>query len=1151
MSSFAKRFFLGVLTFGFTISSIYAQVNLSTSTYSQDFNTLASSSTSSSLPTGWLMLETGSSADLTYGTSTGSSNSGNTYSFGTASNAERALGGLQSGSVNPTVGASFKNITGAKIASLVISYTGEQWRLGALNREDRLDFSYSTTSTSLANGTWIDVNALDFVAPITTGTTGALDGNLTANKTSISYTITGLNIAAGDTVWIKWSDFNATGSDDGLAVDDFSITPILADPSVSLTPNTIINLNYVVGNGPSAAQTYTLSGTNLSPENGNLTLTAPANFEISNTSASSGFSDILTQAYLGRSLDTLIYVRLKSGLSIDSYTGNIVHSGGGLLSSASVSLSGIVSSVALPNISIADFSANEGNTGTTTFTFLVSLSSPAGVGGVSFDIATAGNGSTSPSDFTPKSLTNQTIAEGNSTYEFYVNVNGDTYYEDDETFLVNISNVSNAAVVDDQAVGTILNDDSRPITKIHTIQGAGSATTMSGFLTVEGIVTGNYQFPGGSGQIRGFFVQEETTDIDSDPATSEGLFIYCGTCATVVSEGQKVEVSGYVSEYNTVTQISSVEIIIKDAGNHLSEITPATIDLPIVGDINTYYEAFESMVVQFADVLTLSEYFELSRFGQIELFEGDRPKQFTEENSPSSVGYAAHIESLNRRRVILDDGNNTPNSSVTTPDGYQAEFFPATNGGFSAGTQGVDFFRGGDQVSNLRGVLNWSYSGFGSADAWRVRPLNAYPAIFTAVNPRPETAPIVGGDIKAASVNMLNYFTTIDLTSSSTSGPCGPNADLDCRGADSNAELARQRERATQALCGLNADVFALMEVENTNLTAINDIVSSINTTCGIGNPFATVDIGGTSLGTDAIRVALVYKTGTLAPVGSAMIDLNSIHSRPPLAQTFEVIDVNNPSFGQRFTVVANHFKSKGTSGATGLDMDQSDGQGGYNQKRVNQANRLITWVNTEVLPTANDPDVLLLGDFNSYAKEDPVVALNSAGYIDLESALIGPSAYSYVFDAQIGHLDYAFANPSMAQYITGIAPWHINADESPLFDYNDDIKDVGEDAYEEKPNGSLLTPARTLFQSGTPFRASDHDPILVGFSFACGQNLVFESQNINNQKASVSITGKTANNIPSGSVVKYRAGNFVSLEPGFVAENGTVFTAEIGGCEN
>jgi hypothetical protein len=96
-----------------------------------------------------------------------------------------------------------------------------------------------------------------------------------------------------------------------------------------------------------------------------------------------------------------------------------------------------------------------------------------------------------------------------------------------------------------------------------------------------------------------------------------------------------------------------------------------------------------------------------------------------------------------------------------------------------------------------------------------------------------------------------------------------------------------------------------------------------------------------------------------------------------------------------------------------------------------------------------------------------------------------------------------------------------------------------------------LLTPARTLFQSGTPFRASDHDPILVGFSFACRQNLVFESQNINNQKASVSITGKTANNIPSGSVVKYRAGNFVSLEPGFVAESGTVFTAEIGGCEN
>ncbi len=194
-----------------------------TGSYFQDFDTLAVSGTSSTLPAGWEFSESGGSANTLYSAGTGSSTTGDTYSFGAAASSERALGGLQSGSVNPTIGASFTNDTGSTITSLSISYTGEQWRLGALSRTDKLDFQYSTDATSLTTGTWTDFDTLDFTGPTTTGSVGALDGNAAANRTAISGTISSLSITSGSTVYIRWNDFNPSGSDDGLAVDDFAI----------------------------------------------------------------------------------------------------------------------------------------------------------------------------------------------------------------------------------------------------------------------------------------------------------------------------------------------------------------------------------------------------------------------------------------------------------------------------------------------------------------------------------------------------------------------------------------------------------------------------------------------------------------------------------------------------------------------------------------------------------------------------------------------------------------------------------------------------------------------------------------------------------------------------------------------------------------
>lgn len=734
-------------------------------------------------------------------------------------------------------------------------------------------------------------------------------------------------------------------------------------------------------------------------------------------------------------------------------------------------------------LSIADASRSEGDSGTANLTFSVSLTQPAPAGGVTFDIATSDGSATAPSDYTAKSLSAQTIPAGATSYTFDVSINGDATGEPDETFFVTLSNATVAAIADAQAQGTIANDDALPLAKIHDIQGNGLASPIgSGVnVTIEGVVTGSYQ---GSGKLSGFFVQEEDADADADPATSEGIFVYCASCPTAVGEGQRVRVSGVVSEFFGLTEITAstpAAVVVTDAGNNLAALTPATITLPVVGDVDAYYEARESMLVRFADPLFVSEYFELARYGQIELYAGGRPRQFTEDNAPNATGYATHLDNLARRRVIVDDENNIENWPLTQPEGTQAFFHPQLRGGFGAGTQGEDFFRGGDRVDSLTGVLHWSFAGFTGTDAWRIRPTRAAPVAFTPVNGRDANVPVVDSAIRAASVNVLNYFTTLDTTASSSSGPCGPAGGQDCRGADNVAELDRQRERTAIVLCALNADVAGLVEIQNAATSApITDLLAAVNVRCGGAHPYVAAGTGA-ALGSDAIRNHLIYRSGVLAPVGSALVDNDTIHNRPPLAQTFDIVDTTNPAFGQRFTAIVNHFKSKSCSGAGGADADSGDGQACYAARRTAQATRLLAWIGSTVVPAANDADVLLLGDYNAYARETPIATLAAAGYVDLLAVLGGAEAYSYLFDGQLGHLDYALASASLAPQVQGIAPWHINADELPQFDYNDDVRDTGEAAYEEEPNGATLTPPRSLVLTQSPFRASDHDPVLVG----------------------------------------------------------------------
>ncbi len=265
------------------------------------------------MPTGWDFFETGTNANTTYSAGTGSNNTGDTYSYGAASSTERAFGCLRSGSLIPRVGVQFTNSTGGVITTLAISYVGEQWRLGATGRADRLDFQLSTSATSLADGfagTWADYDALDLVSPVTAGVAGPLNGNAGASRTTVSYTITGLSIANGAAFWIRWSDYDATGADDGLAVDDFSLTVVNNAPTdIALSPNTVPEnaaANTVVGAfstvDPDTGNTftYTLVAGAGSADNAFFNITAGGNLR---TSASFDYEAKNSYAIRVRSTD--------------------------------------------------------------------------------------------------------------------------------------------------------------------------------------------------------------------------------------------------------------------------------------------------------------------------------------------------------------------------------------------------------------------------------------------------------------------------------------------------------------------------------------------------------------------------------------------------------------------------------------------------------------------------------------------------------------------------------------------------------------------------------------------------------------------------------------------------------------------------------
>ena len=567
------------------------------------------------------------------------------------------------------------------------------------------------------------------------------------------------------------------------------------------------------------------------------------------------------------------------------------------------------------------------------------------------------------------------------------------------------------------------------VTRIHAIQGAGASSPLVGTgVTIEGVVTASFQSASGNVGLRGFFVQEEDANADSDPATSEGIFVFDGGSGPTVSAGQRVRVTGTVAEFNGLTEISPVGTVAVLGTAPLPAAVPIT--LPFAD--TTALERFEGMRVTLPQTLTVTNNFGLGQYGEIELSAGGRLLQPTNAVAPGAAAIAYQAAN-DRNRIFVDDG-----SSRTYPD-------PTPYLGSTTST-----LRTGATVTGLTGVVTFFAGGY------RIEP--DAPVNFVDANPR-ATPPTVGGSLRVVSANVLNYF------NGDGAGGGFPTS----RGADTATEFARQRAKVLAGLSTLAADIYGLTEVENDGYgatSALQDIVNGLNSLAPSGVSYASI-VPTTSVGTDAIRCALIYRVGTVQPVGGAATTSAGPFAlyRPPIAQTFRQL-----SNGEKFTVVINHFKSKG-SGGTGADADQGDGQGFYNATRTQQSQSLLSWLATD--PTASgDPDFLIIGDLNSYALEDPITTLRNGGYIDQTRRFEGTSGYSYAFSGQFGHLDYALATPSLDSQIIDAQAWHNNSDEPTYLDYNLENKSA----------------AQAALNVGTPYRTSDHDPVLIGITLVPAQ---------------------------------------------------------------
>jgi len=570
---------------------------------------------------------------------------------------------------------------------------------------------------------------------------------------------------------------------------------------------------------------------------------------------------------------------------------------------------------------------------------------------------------------------------------------------------------------------------------ISQLQGSGAASPFNNTVqTTTGVITKLLS--------SGYYIQDPQGD--RDPTTPDAIYVYTGSANAPGKVGDLVRVTGTVTEYTpSGAPRSYTEIKDITASANLGVGQPVSVTNIQLGaeDLRRY----EGMLVSFSGGLTVNGNGYLGDRGELVLGNGrlETPTNRYRPNTPEAIALAAANE---RNMVVLDD------NSFTTP-----AHIPYL------GQDGT--VRAGDTVNDLVGVLDFGAVG-GGGGWYKLQPTET--PTFSRTNPREAAPAIAAGNVRVASANVLNFFTTFtnggDVTGATSGKGCtigNSTSAGNCRGADNMAEYIRQRDKIVNELKAMDADAVGLMEIQNNGDTAVSYLVDALNASIGsttyayVPKPPAT--------GTDAIRVAMIYKPSKLSLVGGAMSDNDSINNRPPMAQTFQV-----RSNGAKFSLIVNHLKSKGSCGGGAGNTDSGDGQGCWNATRVQQATRLAQYFIPAVVTASGDPDVLAVGDFNSYGHEDPINYLTGTGMVNELERFVRPNGtpYSYVFDGMSGYLDHALASSTLDPQVVGVTEWHNNADEPEAIDYN--IGDTADDPY-----------------VNNAFRASDHDPVVVSLNLA------------------------------------------------------------------
>ena len=551
-------------------------------------------------------------------------------------------------------------------------------------------------------------------------------------------------------------------------------------------------------------------------------------------------------------------------------------------------------------------------------------------------------------------------------------------------------------------VATAASAQDAPIA-IGKVQGTGERSPLVGReVVVEGVVT----ITPGNG-LDGWFLQDAG---DGDAVTSDGLFVAAGDTPAA---GQRVRIRGTVVELNagngTRTALQPTRVTPLGKGKvRAVAIAAAPLD----------WERYENMRVLITAPLTVAGNHRADKYGELLLNFGERLRTPSDIVAPGEAARALAAENA-RRMLRLDDG-----SDVEQPASIW--YLPKTG-----------LPRTGTRLSKVEGVLDQR------GGSYRLQ-LTAKPAFRRMT---PPAAPKVGGDVRIASFNLENFF------NGDGQGGGFPTS----RGARNPAELDTQRARLVTTIRALNPDIAALMEVENDGFGPESAIATLIDALNASGSDWRAI-VTDADQGGDQIRVGLIYRASRVSPVGTAATltdDLFGTRNRPPLAQTFRA--GVGASLGPAFTVVANHFKSKGCGNASGADADQKDGQSCWNATRTESARRLDAWLRTD--PTRSGSDMaMIVGDLNAYSMEDPITTLTAAGWRDAFAGQRGPVPYSYVYDGLTGRLDHALLSPALAARVVGAAEWHSNADEP-------DSR-----GYQSRPGDRA------------PWRSSDHDPLVVGF---------------------------------------------------------------------